>query len=145
MKLKHDTWVVVADGGKYLLLRNRGDVQTPILDVITHAEIENAPDRMQSSDRPGRLPDPSNARSSVQETDWHVVAKKRFAAELADNLRHWVAQQRLKALVVVADPRTLGELRKALGNDLNEVLVAELDKDLTNLPINQIEDVLAKA
>ena len=145
MKLKHDTWVVVADGGKYLLLRNRGDAQTPALKVILHDEIDNPPDQMQSSDRPGRMSDPSSARSALEETDWHRVGKQQFAAELADRLRNWVAQKRFKALVVVADPRTLGEFRKAYGTDLNGVLVAELDKDLTNAPISRIEDVLAQA
>ncbi len=43
---------------------------------------------------------------------------------------------------IVADPRTLGILREAYGDDLKSVIIAEIAKDLTNHPLDQIEAVI---
>jgi protein required for attachment to host cells len=42
----------------------------------------------------------------------------------------------------VADPRTLGVLRDAYRDKLQSVLVAEIDKDLTNLTLPDMAKVL---
>ena len=47
-----------------------------------------------------------------------------------------------KALVVVAPPRMLAELRQAFHADVKERIVAEIDKDLTNFPVSEIEKYL---
>jgi protein required for attachment to host cells len=48
-------------------------------------------------------------------------------------------------LVLIADPRTLGELRKHFQASLEAKLVGELDKDLVKHPIEAIESTLATA
>lgn len=144
MQLNHMTWVVVADGGKYLLLHNAGDEKFLDLRVLRKVEIDTPPARGLSSDRPGRMPDGEHGKSALEETDWHIVEKQRFSAELAARLLDWAAKQRFENLVVVADPRTLGELRNAYGSKLENSLVAEIGKDLTNLPIAEIESVLGE-
>jgi protein required for attachment to host cells len=42
-----------------------------------------------------------------------------------------VRERKAKALIVVAPPRTLGDLRRAFHADVKERIVAEIDKDLT--------------
>ena len=87
IKLKHDTWVLVADGEKALFLRNDGDALYPDLTVVRKLHDENPPTREQGTDRPGRHIDgPSAHRSAVEDTDWHRVAKERFADEIAERL-----------------------------------------------------------
>jgi len=46
---------------------------------------------------------------------------------------------------VVAPPRALADLRKSLHPDVKKKIIAEIDKDLTKHPIDQIEKHLANA
>jgi len=145
VRLVHDTWVVVADGKKYRLLRNEGGAEHPNLCVVLKEEIENPPARELSSDRPGRMRDQGRAKSALQQTDWHRLSEQRFAKDLAALLVDWASQGRFRRLIVVADPRTLGALRAAYGGRLHSVLAAEIGKDLTNVPIGEIEALLKRA
>ena len=146
MQLEHDTWVAVADGEKALLLRNQGDAEYPYLRVISKDETENPPSRELGTDRPGRMPDNGDhGRSGMDETDWHRAAEREFAREFAAKLVDWANEGRFRHLVVCADPRTLGALRDGYGDRLKSVLVAELDKDLTNLPVTEMQDALKRA
>ena len=61
------------------------------------------------------------------------------------DLQGWALAGRYGALVLVADPRTLGVLRPELHKAVQERLVAEVDKDLTGMPVSEIEAVLAAA
>ena len=148
MQLEHDTWVVVADGEKYLLLRNIGDRDFLHLDVVAHDASPNPPARELATDRPGRHHDATRqtksgvaafAKSAMEETDWHRVAKERFAEDVAGRLDQWATSGRFQHLVVIADPRSLGALRNVYGEKLKSLIVAEIDKDLTNLPLDKIE------
>jgi len=148
MDLDNDTWVVVADGEKYLLLRNRGDREHLHLEVVDHGDSPNPPARDLSSDRAGRRNDAARdmpggvtawGKSAMEQTDWHRVAEARHADELAGKLADWAASGRFRQLVVVADPRSLGTLRHGYDDALKSVIVAEIGKDLTNLPLAGIE------
>ncbi len=145
MRIPNEAWVLVLDGEKFILLRNHGDAELLDLRVIDAEAVENPPTHEQGTDRPGRLDDTGPGRSAVQETDWHRLEKTRFAAEMAERLRKWALQDRFKALVVVADPRTLGEMRPAYHKTVSERLIGEIDKDLTGLPVPGIEKALKAA
>jgi protein required for attachment to host cells len=148
VQLEHGTWIVVADGEKFLLLRNGGDEAFLHLEVVDHETSRNPPARALATDRAGRKQDASRAlpggveawgRSAMEETDWHRVAEGRFAEHTARLLRGWAEDKRFGKLVVIADARTLGTLRKAWDDGVRSLIVAELDKDLTNLPLDRIE------
>ena len=102
LRLKHHCWVVVADGERALFLQNEGDAIHPNLEVVRELSEENPPTREQGTDRPGRYHDgPSAHRSAVEDTDWHRIAKERFAEEIAEKLsisRHTVRNHMVKAL-----------------------------------------------
>lgn len=148
MKLETGTWVVIADGEKYLLLENIGDREFLHLKMVEHKTSENPAARELSTDRAGRQHDSARdlggevaawGKSGMQETDWHRVAEDRFAEDLSARLERLAQAGRFSRLVVVADPRTLGTLRNAYGDRLAGVILAEIDKDLTNLPLDRIE------
>jgi len=144
VRLKHGTWVVVADGEKALFLKNRGDALYPDLDVVREVREDNPPTRDQGTDRPGRFNDgPSAHRSAVSETDWHRIAKERFADEIAGRLYAMAHRGEFKEIVLVAPPVVLGELRKKLHSEVSDRIVAEVTKTLTNHAIGDIEDILA--
>lgn len=145
MRVPHDAWVVVADGGKFLVLQNEGDAELFNLSVYRHVTQDNPPTHEQGTDRPGRFNDAGPGRSAVADTDWHTLAKERFAKDLAERLRKWALQKRFDKLVLVAAPGTLGQLRPELHEEVKRTLIGELDKDLTNHPVDAIEKALAAA
>ncbi|WP_316014056.1 host attachment family protein [Roseobacter sp. HKCCA0434] len=144
LQVKEGTWVVVADGEKALFLVNKGDAEHPNLDVFREEEQDNPPTREQAANRPGRFNDGPNVHSSaVDDTDWHQLEKERFAKDLADILYKAAHAGKFDKLVLAADPSTLGELRKEYHKEVQDRLVEEIDKDLTNHPIDEIEKMLA--
>jgi len=141
--LKHGTWVLIADGEKALFLRNDLDEINPDLNVVRIEEQENPSDAEQGVEPPGRMEDTGvQQRSAMQEADWHQLAKDRFADELADLLYKYAHKSAFSRLVVVAPPRVLGELRKTVHKEVASRIVAEVDKDLTNHPLDKVERLL---
>jgi len=144
LRIPHNAFVFVGDGSKALFLRNEGDAQ--ILNLKTERVFTDAnpPTHEQGTDRPGRAFSSVGAgRSSVAQTDWHKLEEHRFAgAAMLDRI---VRERGVEALVVVAPPRTLADLRKAFHPDVKKKIIAEIDKDLTKFPIDQIEKHLANA
>jgi protein required for attachment to host cells len=147
MEIGNGSWVLVADGEKFLVLRNQGDAELLDLRVIRHGETENPATHEQGTDRPGRYDDQGapGGRSAFEDTDWHRLEKERFAKDLAERLRRWALDNRFHKLVIAADPRTLGVLRPELHKAVTERLAGELDKDLTSLPVGDIEAILKAA
>ena len=144
--LEPDTWILVADGEKALFLKNIGDDDYPHFDVVRKDQIDNPPRRDQAANRPGRFNDgPSVHRSAVADTDWHELGKERFADELAERLFKMAHNQRYERLVVAAAPSVLGNLRPKLHQEVTDKLVAEIDKDFTNHPIEEIEELVTKS
>lgn len=146
MHVPHNACVVVADGRKMLFFRNEGDAAYPNLVVETAEERINPADRDQKSAPAGRSSSPQGAsQSSMGETDFHQQEEDRFAAETADLLKQRALSGDFESLIVVAPPRTLGELRKHYHKEVANRLVGELDKDLTGHPVPDIEKALSVA
>ena len=146
MDLSHGTVVLVADGRKLLFFRNEGDGEFPKLEVERKRVEDNPPDREQGSDSPGRsFASAGTHRSAYDETDFHQLEEDRFAAEAADLLTRRALANDFERLIVVAPPRTLGELRKHYHVEVERRLVGELDKELTGHPVDQIEAIIQAA
>ena len=144
INVPHKTWIVLADGEKALFLRNDGDAKFPDFNVVQKEEQENPPSREQGASRPGRFNDGPNVhRSAVDDTDWHRLGKERFAKEIADILYKKAHANDYEKLVIVAAPFILGELRKELHKEVSDRLIATYDKDLTNVPLDQVEKMVA--
>lgn len=139
IRLKNDGWIVVADGAKALFLRNVGDALYPNLEVFREESQDNPPTREQGTSRPGRMRDSISPHNSAMETtDWHQLAEDRFAKDLAAILYRQAHGGRFEELVLVAAPSVLGELRKELHKEVTDRIIAEIPKDLTNHPVDQI-------
>ena len=141
LKIPHNALVFVGDGRKALFLRNDGDAQFPNLRTEKVFEDENPPTHEQGSDRPGRVSEAAFAgrRSAVEPTDWHDIEEHRFARKVAAAMEQMVRANKVKALIVVAPPKTLAELRNAFHPDVKACIVAEINKDLTKHPLGEIE------
>ena len=146
MKVPANACVLVVDGRKMLFFRNQGDDAHPNLVVETAEERVNPADRDQKTDAPGRASSPQGAAyGSMEETDYHQQEEDRFAAETAELLKQRALTNDFEALVVVAPPKTLGELRKHYHKAVSQRLIGELAKDLTGHPVPEIEKALGAA
>ncbi|WP_172330810.1 host attachment family protein [Mangrovicoccus sp. HB161399] len=143
--LKPGTWVLIADGGKALFLRNEGDELDMNLAVISKEEHENPQAQDWKTDRAGRFNDgPSVQRSAVEETDWHQLEKERFAADLAEILYKAAHRGRYDRLVILASRPVLATLRKELHREVLDRLVLDIPKVVTNIPLDEVEAVVAR-
>lgn len=139
--LEQGTWVIIADGEKALVMENITDAQDPNL-VIVSVEENDTP-ATGPSDRAGRRSDPGpNQKSSVEEPSWKSHAKSLFVQDVANLLNKKGLKGAYKRLVLVASPHVLGLLRRRLHSEVLAKVVAEIDKTLTNHPLNKVEKVL---
>ena len=144
--MKTGTWVLVADGEKAIFLENHGDDKFPDLRLRRKEQQDNPPTREQAANRPGRDSDgPSGHYSAFEDTDWHELAKDRFAVDLADMLYKRAHKGMFDQLVVIASPSVLGVLRDHFHKEVASRIIAEVPKTLTNHPVNEIEEQATKA
>ena len=134
MRLPKGATVAVADGERLNLFRNTGDEADPRLTALPGADV--------ASDNKG-----SGARhqGSSANPGHGQVEEDGFAAGIADLLNRQVLDGKIADLVVIAAPRTLGELRKRYHKKLSAALVGEIAKDLTGHAVRDVEKTIAAA
>jgi protein required for attachment to host cells len=139
-KIGQGDWIVVCDGRKALILKNVGDEKFPNLQTAEVHEHSDEATRTVGTDAPGRVfASVGTARSSVEQTDWHADAEKKFLQALSQRLEKAVMRGETKGLTIVAPPRALGVLRQAYTAQIKGVLRGEIDKDLVGVAIPDIE------
>jgi protein required for attachment to host cells len=143
MPIPNMALIVVADGRKLLFLRNHGGAAQLDLRTESHDEQELLKDRELKSDGPGLMGQRGGfGRPAMDEADFHEQAKEEWAREAADTLNRRALAGDYEALVIVAPPRTLGELRKHFHKEVEKRLVATFNKEMTDRPLADIEDLL---
>ena len=140
VRLEPGEWVVVCDGRKALILENVGDEKFPNLRTKEVHEQKNPATHEQGTDAPGRsINSVGNARSSVEQTDWHERAEGQFLQDLAGRLDAAIGAGEARSIIVIAPPKALGVIRQAYSPTLRQAVRAEVDKDFTKLPVHEIE------
>ena len=139
--IPQNAFIFVGDGRKALFLRNAGDEKFP--NFVTERVFldENPATHEQGADRPGRgfAHAGSERRSAMETTDWHELEEHRFTQRVAQALEALVRDRHAPAVVIVAPPRALADLREGLHPDAKARVVLEINKDLTKLPVWEIE------
>ena len=134
MQLPRGATVAVADGHILHLFRNSGDEANPTLDSLPVAKVGDE----------GTGPHTHHPTGSDNPDDKHG-AEEGFAADIAALLNRQVLSGQIAELVIIAAPRTLGELRKHYHKALSAKLMAEIAKDLTSHGTQDIEKAIAAA
>lgn len=134
MNIPKGATVAVADGEKLNLFRNTGEESEPKLEALPDADIDS------SNKGSGGRHQSSSANPSDSQQD-----EDGFAAGTAEMLNKRVLDGKIDSLIVVAAPRTLGELRKHYHKALSAVLAGEIAKDLTGHSIADVEKTIAAA
>jgi len=139
MKYKK-TWVVVADGARARIFLNSGP-GTGLESALAQALIaDNRSSGEIASDRPGRSFDSSGkGRHAMQPgTDPHKYEQTVFARDIARMLEEKHEQKEYDQIIIVAAPEMLGALRLALNAPTSQVVIGEINKDLTKLPVDDL-------
>lgn len=133
------TWVLVADGARGRIFAARQGARK-LTQVGPDYNSENRRTREIGSDQPGRVFDRAGTGHHAMEPriDWHRQEKQQFVAALAALVNGASLKGEFEALVVVAPPETLGDLRKALNKHALGRLNAEIEKDLTKLTVHEL-------
>lgn len=143
------TWILIADGAQARVLENGGPGKG--LTLVEGLNFSQEPLKNQDivTDRPGRsFASVGNGRSGY-EPDVSPVEQReaRFVSTVADALERHRRDGAFDRLIIAADPTSLGTIRGALSKALQDAVVAELPKDLTNIPTAKLgshfDDVLA--
>jgi protein required for attachment to host cells len=144
LAIPHDAFVFVGDGRKALFLRNAGDEKFPNLVTERVLVDENPPTHEQGTDRPGRgfASAHTTRHSAMETTDWHEIEEHRFVQRVSAALEGLVRERAATALVIVAPPRALADIRHALHADVKARIVGEIDKDLAKHPVRDIERLI---
>ena len=126
VKFSINTLVVVADGAQAKLYRNQSGEGNLQLKEAGSLTPQNLKDEGPSGVRP--------PESTPQETD-----EATFAKQLAKYLNDRALANDFSNLVLAVDPGTLGQLRPCLHQKVQQCLIKEVDKTLTNSSVADIE------
>ncbi|MFM8543264.1 MAG: host attachment family protein [Chakrabartia sp.] len=146
MDIPHNALVLVADGLKLLLLRNKGDASQ--IDLRTE-DWEDQPDpknRDIHSDAPGLQQQRFGyGRPALDEPDYHQQNEDRFAADIADRLNHMALAGKVEDIAVIAPARTMGVLRQHWHKEAQKRVICEITKEMIDRPTPDIEALLVGA
>ncbi|HEU5285072.1 MAG TPA: host attachment family protein [Sphingomicrobium sp.] len=143
MALPHQALVLVADGRKLLFLRNHGDQNQIDLRTEAHDFRHDPKDREIKTDAAGSMKQSFGyGRPSMEETDFHQLDKDRWAKDAAEELKRRALRNDFDALAIIAPPRTLSVLRKELHKEVERRIVQTINKEMTDRPIPDIEELL---
>lgn len=132
MRLPHKAHLAIVDGEGFVLMRNEGSPDEPNLKEIAK------PDLTASNYSAGvRHQDDIGQRHG--RTDLEELA---HGAAVAEWLNSAVLDGTIEKVAIVADPKTLGEMRRHYHKKLEAALVAEEAKTLTGEPVSRIEKTL---
>jgi protein required for attachment to host cells/ribosome-associated translation inhibitor RaiA len=140
------TWIAVLDGtqARFFALRNNGDGQ-----VFEEAALALSADLPRHSrdgggEKPSRALGAGKARGALEPRhDYNKLAKHNFAREVSVTLDVACADRRYDQLVLVAPPRSLGELRELLSERVQKSLAHEVPKNLTKLGADALRKKLS--
>jgi protein required for attachment to host cells len=135
MRVPHLALVALANGEKFKLMRNVGQPLEPKLEAVSDLDLE-----LTNFSAGVRHQDPAGQRNGSTDID-----ELAHGAAIAEWLNTQALRGGIGQVVIVADPKTLGQIRQHCHKELSSRIVGELAKDLTNSPMPDIEQALAAA
>ena len=136
MRIPSNAHVAIVDGENFTVMRNGGAPLEPKLDRAEQPDLSA-----------------TNYSAGVRHQD-NIEREKGTSPQL-DELAHaaaaaeWLNSQCVSGdiadLLVIADPKTLGEMRHHYHSELEKRLVGEIAKTMTGQPTDKIEQAIASA
>lgn len=119
MLLPHGAVIALIDGQKFELYRNNGNEAVPDLTSQTSPKLDT-----HNHSGGSHHSSAGNHADSLVSEDAHAIAAVEW-------LNSQVLGHKIEHLVVIAAPRTLGEMRRHYHKQTEKALLGELAKDLT--------------
>jgi protein required for attachment to host cells len=135
MRVPHKALVALANGERFLLMRNVGSPFEPKLEKVSELDLE-----LTNFSAGVRHQDPAGQRNGSTDID-----ELAHGAAIAEWLNKKTLNGETEPLVIAADPKTLGQIRQHCHPELQNRIAGEVAKDLTNPPLEAIERALAMA
>ena len=135
MKIPHQALVALANGERFVLMRNLGQPLEPKLQRLEELDLE-----LTNFSAGVRHQDPAGQRNGSTDVD-----ELAHGAAVAEWLNGKALGGELGDVVIAADPKTLGQIRRHCHKELESRIVGEVAKDLINSPVADIERALAAA
>ncbi|WP_374406782.1 host attachment protein [Pelagerythrobacter sp.] len=135
MKLPHKAYVALVDGNTFVVMRNKGQAFEPVLEAVEKPDLDatNFSAGVRHQDTIGQ----QHGR-----TDLNELAHGAAAAE-------WLNAKAIAGevdnVLVIADPKTLGEMRRHYHSELEKRLVGEIAKTMTGETSDRIAGAIAAA
>ena len=136
MRIPSNAHVAIVDGENFTVMRNGGAPLEPKLDRAEQPDLSA-----------------TNYSAGVRHQD--NIGREKGTSTQLDELAHaaaaaeWLNSQCVSGdiadLVVIADPKTLGEMRHHYHSELEKRLVGEIAKTMTGQPTDKIEQAIASA
>ena len=136
MKVPHNAHIAIVDGENFIVMRNKGQIFEPELGDVQKPDLEA-----------------TNYSAGVSHQD-HIGQRKGTSTQL-DELAHSAAAAEwlnakciageIENLIVIADPKTLGEMRRHYHGETEKRIVGDLAKTMTNESGDRIAKALADA
>jgi protein required for attachment to host cells len=144
MPIPNNALVLVIDGRKQLFFRNQGDENQIDLRTEAHDERDDADyNREIKTDAQGTASTSSGmGRPSMEETDFKQQEEDNWVKEAAENLRMRALKNDFQHLCIIAPPKALGVLRKALHKEVEKRVVCSINKEMSGRPIPDIEALI---
>ena len=136
MRIPSNAHVAIVDGENFTVMRNGGAPLEPKLDRAEQPDLRA-----------------TNYSAGVRHQD--NIGREKGTSTQLDELAHaaaaseWLNSQCVSGdiadLLVIADPKTLGEMRHHYHSELEKRLVGEIAKTMTGQPTDKIEQAIASA
>ncbi|MCF7971364.1 MAG: host attachment protein [Methylococcaceae bacterium] len=137
------TWILVADSSRarFFVANSRTELQD--IGELLHPEGRLHEHDM-ASDEPGRIASASGEHSYQK----HISPKEQevinFAKSIASYVEEALNAYKFEQLMIIAEPKFLGNLRKQLPDKIQNTVSFELDKNITMLSKEEIIKYLPK-
>ena len=135
MDLPRHAHVAVIDGETFKLMRNEGEDEHPNLQMVEQPDLE-------ATNHSAGVRHQDEAGQRLGRTQLDELA---HAAAAAEWLNKACLENRIEQLVVIADPKSIGEMRNHYHKELEAALLGEITKTLTKEPTDRIEQSIAAA
>jgi protein required for attachment to host cells len=135
MKLPQNAYVAIVDGENFTLMQNTGQQLSPSLEKVSKPDL--GPTNFSAGVR-----HQDDASQKTGNTDLNELAHGVAAAEW---LNSKAFEGMFEHIAIIADPKTLGEMRRHYHTELKSRLVGEIAKTLTGEPIERIEKAISAA
>ncbi|MEC7399398.1 MAG: host attachment protein [Pseudomonadota bacterium] len=136
MRIPSNAHVAIVDGENFTVMRNGGAPLEPKLDRAEQ------PDLSATNYSAGVRHQDNIGREKGTSTQLDELA---HAAAAAEWLNSQCGSGDIADLLVIADPKTLGEMRHHYHSELEKRLVGEIAKTMTGQPTDKIEQAIASA